>query len=319
MSFGAPLVLLGLLVLLPLAGWRLRTQRCAARAAAAFVSAPLRPSVAPRLPGLRRLIPPALVALALTLFILAAARPRIPVTVPVRAASVMLVNDVSDSMVATDVRPSRLDAAQRAAIAFTRHAVDTIGVGSVKFSRRPTLLQSPSTDHRLARQAIATLTPGGGGTAIGEAIETALGAIAAAPKIDGHRPPGAIVLLSDGSSNVGVSPLLAAAAARKAHVRIDTIAIGTASGTIEGVEHGRRTTIPVPVSPTQLRAIATASGGTFFAAPSQARAGAIYAHLARELGHRRDLRGLIGWGIAAGLLALLLGVGLSLFWFGTLA
>jgi Ca-activated chloride channel family protein len=275
--------------------------------------------VAPERPGVRRVIPPLLLALALAALIVAAARPQVRVTRPVKGATVMLTNDVSNSMTSTDVKPTRLGAAQKAAISFTNTVVGTIAVGSIEFARRPTLLQSPSTDHSLARQAIASLKPGGGGTAIGEAIETGLTSIKNAPKVAGKRPPGAIVLLSDGTSNVGVSPITAAAAAKQQKVKIYTIAIGTSHGTQKETKDGKSVSTPVPVNPTELRQIAKTSGGTFYAAPNRATARTIYTNLATQLGHRKVEQGLIAEVAGAGLVLLVLGGGLSLRWFGALA
>jgi Ca-activated chloride channel family protein len=319
-SFAAPLVLLGLLVLLALAVWYLIEARRRARAGAAFVSAPLTASVAPNRPGLRRLIPLALMALALAALIVAAARPQIRVTKPVKGATVMLANDISNSMGSTDVKPTRFAAAQKAALDFTQQAIPTIAVGSIEFARKPILLQSPSTEHELASQAISSLKLGGGGTAIGEAITTALTAIKNAPKVAGKTPPGAIVLLSDGTSNVGPSPVSVAATAKKRGVRIYTIAIGTAAGTYqEKQKDGTTLTTHAPVNPTELEQIAKTSGGTFFSAPDQASAKAIYAKLATQLGHHRVNQGLITEFAAGGLLLLVLGGGLSLRWFGAFA
>jgi Ca-activated chloride channel family protein len=315
-TFAHPLVLLGLLAVPALAALYAREQRHRALARQGFVSEPLTGSVAPRRPGWRRHLPVALLGLAGAALIGALAEPYHRVSVPVRSATVMLTNDVSASMQATDVRPSRLQAAQRAAERFAEEAPRTVGVGQIEFARHPTLLQSPSTDHALAVQAIAGLRPGGGGTAIGEAIDTALAAISTAAKVDGRRPPGAVILLSDGTSNVGVSPLQAAAQAKARHVPIYTIAIGTASGTIRG-RHGQR--IAVPVSPRELAAIAADSGGRAFTATSSAAASAIYAHLARTLGHTHVRRTLIASLAGAALGLLLIGGALSLLWFGGLA
>jgi Ca-activated chloride channel family protein len=318
-SFAAPLVLLGLLVLLALAVWYIVEQRRRARRDAAFVTAPLRDSVAPHRPGIRRVIPPLIMALALAALIVAAAKPQIRVNKPVKGATVMLANDVSNSMTSTDVNPTRLAAAQKAAITFTEDAVGTIGVGSIEFARKPTLLQSPSTDHLLARQAVEGLKVGGGGTAIGEAIQTALTAIKGAPKVANKTPPGAIVLLSDGTSNVGPSPVTLAATAKKQGVKIYTIAIGTSAGTYqEKLKDGKSQTTHAPVNPTELQQIAKTSGGTFYSAPDQASASAIYTKLATQLGNHKVNQGLITEVAAAGGLLLLIGGGLSLRWFGSI-
>jgi Ca-activated chloride channel family protein len=318
-SFATPPVLLGWLALPALAVWYVAAQRHRVQAGAAFVTDALTASVAPLRPGPRRHIPMLLMALALALLIAAAAKPQVRVTQTVTGAVVMLANDVSNSMTSTDVSPSRLGAAERAAISFTEKVPSSIAIGSIEFARRPTLLQSPSTDHSLARTAIRKLTPGGGGTAIGVTIETALAAIKSAPKIAGKKAPGAIVLLSDGTSNVGVSPSAAAQQAKKQKVKIYTIAIGTTHGTEKDTFKGKTTDIPVPVNPSELKQIAQASGGSFYAAPDQTTAQAIYARLAQKLGHVKVQKSLIVEFAGAGLLLLLVGGGLSLRWFGALA
>jgi Ca-activated chloride channel family protein len=318
-SFATPLVLLGLLVLPALAGAYAREQQRRRRALVAFVTPPLVASVAPARSGWRRHVPYALLALAVALLLVAAAKPQRSVLVPIRGATVMLANDVSDSMTATDVSPSRLRAASRAARRFLHALPAGVQVGSVTFARRPTLLQSPTSDHRLTAAVIAQLKPGGGGTAIGEAILTALQAIRTAPKIDGRRPPGAIVLISDGTSNVGISPLVAARRARSEHVQIDTVAIGTAHGMMLGRRDGRTAELPVPVSAGELAQIAATSGGRAYRALTSADANAIYSALARKLGHRRAERPLTAVIAGAGLALLALSGGVSLGWFGRIA
>ena len=316
MSVVHPLVLLGLLALPALAALYARRQRARAVLRRGFVTRALTASVAPREPGWRRHLPVALLALAAAALIIALAEPEHRVRVPVKSATIMLTNDISASMQSADVKPSRLQAAQLAARRFVSAAPRSVRVGQIEFARRPTLLQSPTGDHALVAQAIAQLKPGGGGTAIGEAIETALSSISSVPKVDGKHPPGAIVLLSDGTSNVGVSPLQAAIQAKRQHVPIYTVAVGTPSGTISG-RHGAR--IAVPVSPQQLAAIAGDSGGKAYTASDAAHATAIYTHLARTLGHTHVKRTLIAGlaGLALGLL--LIGSTLSLLWFARLA
>lgn len=316
MSFAHPLVLLGLLALPALAVMYAREERTRAAARRAFVTAAMIPSVTPRRPGWRRHLPVALFGLAGAALIAVLAQPEHRALVPVKSATVMLTNDISDSMQATDVKPSRLQAAQQAARQFVGAAPRSVRVGQIEFARRPTLLQSPTTQHSLTEQAINQLKPGGGGTAIGEAIQAGLEAISTAPKVDGRRAPGAIVLLSDGTSNVGVSPLEVAARAKSERVPIYTIAIGTAAGTIRG-RHGVR--IPVPVSPRQLRSIAASSGGRAFRAADSASASAIYTHLARTLGHTHVKKSLIAGLVGAALGLLLIGSALSLLWFARLA
>jgi len=317
-SFAAPLVLLALLVLPLLGAWYLVEQDRRGRAALAFATKPLTPSVAPHRPGWRRHVPYALFALTLAALIVAAARPRHSVTVPVKGATVVFANDVSDSMQATDVKPSRLRAAKRAALSFVNVVSPSIALGSIEFARTPVLLQPPTTDHRLTREAIAQIKAGGGGTAMGEAVETALSAIAEAPKVDGKRPPGAVILISDGASNVGVSPVAVARAARQRHVKIYTISIGTPSGRISIKRGSHYVASAVPVDPTELRAIAATSGGQAFRAADSAAVQTIYSHLAKRLGQRRVSRGLVAVFAGAGLALLCAGLAVSLLWFGRL-
>ena len=166
-------------------------------------------------------------AIAIALLIAAAAKPQRTVAVPVNSAAIMLLNDVSSSMSATDVAPSRLGAAKKAASKFVSGVPGSVQVGLLEFARRPVLLQSPTTNHPLTQGAIAGLHPGGGGTAIGESLTTALHVLTTLPRKEGKRPPGAIVLLSDGSSNVGPGPVEAARQAKADHIPVYTISLGT--------------------------------------------------------------------------------------------
>jgi Ca-activated chloride channel family protein len=317
-SFSAPLVLVALVAVPVLVWWYLTQQRGRARAAEAFAVPVLRPSVAPRTPGWRRHAPMLVFAIAIAVLIVAAARPQRTVAVPVNGAAIMLVNDISNSMAATDVRPSRLGAAQQAAKRFVAGVPASDEVGLVEFARRPVLLQSPTTDHTLTQAAIAGLHPGGGGTAVGEAIDTALHVLTTLPRKAGKRPPSAIVLLSDGSSNVGPGPLAAARQAKADHIPIYTISLGTASGTIP-IKHGSQTVqTPVPVSAQELEQIAAGSGGHAYTAADSAKASAVYAHLAVQLGHKRVKRELTAGFAGGGLALLLAGSALSLLWFGRL-
>lgn len=314
MSFAWPVVLVALAAIPLLGLWYARRQRQRGAAMAAFLAPHMTPSALPHRPGWRRHVPMIVLALALAILILAAARPQRTVAVPVHGAAIMLANDVSSSMSATDVSPSRLRAAQRAAERFVAGVPGTVEVGQEQFARRPTVLQSPTTDHALIRAAIAQLRPGGGGTAIGDAIETAL-RLLTAERQNGKRLPGAIVLLSDGSSNVGVSPLAAARQAKTSHVPIYTLALGTSHGTIPIQRRGQTVTTPVPVSSQELAEVATLSGGRTFTAADSAHATAVYRHLAITLGHRHVKHELTAGVVGGGLIVLLAGAALSLWWF----
>ena len=318
MSFSSPLVLVALVAIPVLVTWYWGRQRRRSKAAEAFVTPALTLSVAPRPPGWRRHAPLLVFTIAIAVLIVAAARPQRTVAVPVDSAAIMLENDVSSSMTASDVRPSRLTAAKHAATRFVAGVPGTVLVGQIEFARRPILLQSPTTDHSLTQGAIAALRPGGGGTAIGEAITTALHVLTTLPAKGGKRPPGAIVLLSDGSSNVGPGPLTAARQAKADHIPVYTIALGTPHGTIP-IKRGTTTVnAPVPVSSQELAEIAAASGGRAYTAADSAHASAVYAHLATRLGHKKVKRELTAGFVGGGLVLLLVGSGLSLLWFGRL-
>jgi Ca-activated chloride channel homolog len=318
-SFSSPFVLLGLVAIPALMRSYVSQQRQHARAAEAFVAPALTLSVAPRRPGWRRHAPMLVFAIAIAALIVAAARPQRTVAVPVDSAAIMLANDISSSMTATDVRPSRLAAAQRAAERFVAGVPSSVLVGQMQFSRKPVVLQSPTTDHSLTQAAIAQLRPGGGGTAIGDTIVTALHVLATLPAKGAKRPPSAILILSDGSSNVGSSPLAAAHEAKAQHVPIYTIALGTPNGTIPIKRGSQMVTTPVPVSSQELGQIASSSGGRAYTAADSAHASAVYAHLATQLGHKKVKREITASFAGGGLVMLLLGSVLSLRWFGRLA
>lgn len=319
MSFTTPLVLLGLLAIPLLIRWYAGEQRRRTRAARELVAPALMASVAPRRPAWRRHAPMLVFALAIAALIIAAARPQRTVAVPVDSAAIMLANDVSASMNATDVKPYRLAAAKAAAERFLSRVPATIQVGSLQFATKPTVLQSPTTNHALTKAAVAGLGPATGHTAIGDALQSALHALTTLPKQGSRRPPGAIVLLSDGGSDLGSDPITAAHQAAADHIPVFTIALGTPHGTIP-VKRGSTTVkVPVPLSSQLLQQVAQVSGGRSFTAGDAASVSAVYAHLAAELGHKNVKREITASFAGGGLALLLLGSALSLAWFGRLA
>lgn len=317
MSFAAPLALLGLLAVPLLINLYVVQQRRRAIAARAFVSEPLMASVAPQRPRWRRHTPMAVFLVALAVLIVAAARPQRSSAVPVTDAAVMLANDVSSSMAATDVPPSRLIAAERAAAHFLSKVPTHVRVGLLEFNEKPIVLQSPTTDHTLASSELAQLRAGGH-TAIGDAINTAVRSLLSLRGQNGKRPPAAIVLLSDGTSTNGADPIAAAKQAAAEHIPVYTVALGTAHGTIP-VKHGTRTTIvPVPLDPSELAQIASSSGGRSFTVNDTSQLTTVYAHLAAQLGHKQVKHEITASFAGGGLVLLLIGSVLTLAWFGRL-
>ena len=318
MSFANPDLLLGLLAIPLIVRWYVGRQRRRAQAASAFVAPHLTESVVPRRPRWRRHVPMLAFVLALVVLIVAAARPQRSVAKPVTDGAVMLAEDISSSMQATDVAPSRLGAAQRAAQRFASEVPSAVQVGLVEFAYAPRVLQSPTSDHALSKAALARVPRTSGGTAVGEAILTAASELRSVPRIGGRLPPGAIVLISDGASNVGVSPLAVARQAAAWHIPVYTVSVGTPSGTIQIKRGSRTVTAPVPVSGAELAEVARLSGGRAFTAADAAGVSAVYDRLAVRLGNKRVKEQITTSFAGLGLALLLLGSALTLRWFGRL-
>jgi Ca-activated chloride channel homolog len=318
MSFASPLVLLALLAIPLLIKWYTGQQRRRARAAEAFVTPALTASVAPRRPRWRRHVPMLAFLVALAVLIVAAARPQRSVAVPVTNGAIMLANDVSSSMEAKDVAPTRLLAAEHAAKVFVSRVPSADQVGLLEFAKTPVVLQSPTTNHTVVQTALGQLHSSGG-TAMGDAILTALRELRSIPLVGGKHPPGAIVLISDGASNVGSDPLAAARQAAAQHVPIYTVALGTPNGTVTIKRGATSVTVYVPPSPEELAEVAKLSGGKAFTAADTAGLSAVYAHLAAQLGHKHVKHEITASFAGLGLALLLLGSAFSLRWFGRLA
>ena len=319
-TFAAPLMLVLLLaipVLVVLYGAHQRDRR---RAAAAFAAPVMTPSVAPNRPRWRMHAPMLAFLLALAILILAAARPQKTVAVPVERASIMLITDVSGSMQATDVRPTRLVAARTAAKRFVAKVPKTVNVGVMALSSKPRVLASPTRDRVAIDQALDQLTARGG-TGTGEAITAATNILKRQPGVNGKRPPSAIVLLSDGAATGSIDPVSAAQAARKLHIPVYTVALGTQEGTITvprpGGQGGTETR-RVPPDPQSLAEVAKASGGKTFTAADASKLSDVYKSLGSLLGTKNEKRQVTAGFAGGALVLLLLGAAMSLRWFGRL-
>jgi Ca-activated chloride channel homolog len=297
--------------------WYAGQQRRRAKASSAFAAPALGASVAPSRPGWRRHAPMLVFALALAVLVVAAARPQRVVAVPVNTASIILANDTSGSMAATDVAPSRLRAAQRAAGSFIASVPGSVRVGLVEFNSKVTVLQSPTTDRSLVRAALGQLRVTGG-TAIGDAIRTSLRLATSAKRPGVKQPPAAIVLLSDGSNDVGSDPLSAARQAASQHIPIYTVVLGTQGGTVTEKRASGTVTVPVPPDPQQLAQIASLSHGQAFTATNAKGLNTVYKRLGAQLGHKKVKHEITAGFAGGGLVLLLLGSVGSLAWFGRL-
>jgi Ca-activated chloride channel family protein len=321
-SFGAPLILIALVAVPVLALGYVALQRDQLRAASAFAAPAMAPSVAPRRPRWRRHVPLLAFLLAIAILVVAAAKPQRTVAVPVEHAQIMLLTDVSGSMLATDVKPNRLVAARRAASAFIDKVPKQVNVGVEAFNQVPQVLANPTTDRDALAQALGRLKSSGG-TATGEAIQTATRVLRQAPSQNGKKPPSAIVLLSDGASTKGVDPVAAAQAAAKLKIPVYTVTLGTAAGTItvprsEANPAAGTITKPVPPDEASLRQIAQASGGKSYSAESADDLSDVYKRLGSQLGTKKEPREITAGFAGAGLALMALGAALSLRWFGRL-
>jgi Ca-activated chloride channel family protein len=280
--------------------------------AARFTDLALLASVAPRRPPWwKRHLPAALLLLCLAALVLSLGRPARVERVPRERATVVLAIDVSNSMAAEDVEPTRLIAAEDGALAFVNQLPPRLNLGLVAFSGTASVLVSPTTDRPAVQNAIRTLELGPG-TATGDAVEASLTAIKSVPGGGPGQPPapGRIVLLSDGGRTRGELNSTAASAARQAGVPVSTIAYGTPDGTvtIQG------TTIPVPVDEPALRALAQQTDGAAYRAETSKQLRDVYKGLGSSIGydkHQQEVgRWFVGLALALGLVA----AGLSVLW-----
>ena len=275
-----------------------------------FTNVALLDVVAPERSSVRRHLPAGLWLVALALLVVGFARPARTVREPEERATVVLALDVSNSMEATDVDPSRIDVAKSAALDFVDGLPDAVDIGLVLFSG--TITSTPVTEDRATVRSTIETAELDIYTAIGEAIFEALDLVEAAPPAeDGSPPPARIVVLSDGETTTGRSDAMAADAAAAAGVPVDTIAFGTPDGVVEDEVGG---VIEVPVRPEPLRDIAATSGGEFAEADSLGSLDSVYDTISTVVGYDEVEREIGGWFTGAGLLLLVAAGVLSLLW-----
>jgi len=316
LTFDRPYVLIALLAVpAVLLLWRANERR-RTDGAAAFATPSLLPNLVPASPGWRRSLPLGLFLAALAALVIGIARPHAKVSVPRNEATVILAIDVSRSMTATDVQPSRLAAAQNAADSFLTRIPDKYSVGVVGFGTRAFVALPPTTDRALARDALASLRPSEG-TAIGDAIMLATRLGREQRASDGFVPPTSVLIISDGARDGGrTAPEVAAKHAAAVHIPVSTVLVGTESGVVQTKLVGGYTEdVQVPPSPTTLQQIAHLSGGEFFRARTTAALTSVYKTLATRVGHKTERRQLSDLFAGGAILLLLAGGGLSSLWF----
>jgi Ca-activated chloride channel homolog len=289
-----------------------------ARYAVRFTNLEVLESVLDRRTRWRTPIPPALFLLALAAIAFALARPTVTRAVPDERATIVLVIDTSGSMLAKDVRPTRLAAAQIAVRSFLGKVPDRVRVALVSFSSVPQVVAPATHDHNLVRASLDFLYPGGG-TAIGDAIERAIEVARTGVGVSGdiklERIPAAIVLLSDGAQRSGtLTPLRGAQLAREARIPIYTVALGTPEGVIVFDRGGFQRAVPVPPDPETLRQVAATSRGIAYETANPEELASIYRDLGSRLGRKKQPEE-VTFAVVAGAAALLLAsAGLSVLW-----
>jgi Ca-activated chloride channel homolog len=316
MSFQWPLALLGLALVPLLVGVYTVLERRRTAFAARFGSPGLLPNLVDRTPGLRRHLPLVVLLAALAAMVVGVARPHANVSVRREDATVILAVDVSRSMKATDVQPTRLGAARVAAAAFLRKVPEKFRVAVVSFASRAVAASAPTDDRAVTEAALAALRPGEG-TALGDAVllSTRLGQRQRSS--DGKVPPTAVLMISDGAQMGGSTSVRAAVQrARSLRVPVYTVLVGTPNGVVqETLTGGFLQLIRVPPRPDTLQEVAQATGGKFFTAANDVRLREVYEQLGSRLGHRRQSREITDF-FAGGAAALLLAGGaLSALWF----
>jgi Ca-activated chloride channel homolog len=253
----------------------------------------------------------------LTVLSLGVARPAAAVKVPRERATVMMAIDVSLSMEATDVLPSRIQAAKVAAKKFSGLLPARINLGLVSFARGASVIVPPTVDRTSVNRGVDSLRLDNY-TAIGEGIFISLDAIkqfAQATTAKGETaPPARVVLLSDGSNTTGRSVDSAIAAARSAHVQVSTIAFGTPTGTV--TYDGQ--TLPVPADDHTLSLIAEQTGGSFHTAESVQELESVYKNIGSQIGYTTQHKDISWRFLTTGLLVLLAAAGASMLWSGRL-
>ena len=290
----------------------------------------------------RRHVPPAILLLAATTLLLAAARPAAVISLPSQQETIVLAMDVSGSMRAADVKPNRLVAAQEAAKAFVKELPRSVRIGVVSFAGTAAVVQPPTLSREDVNASIDRFQLQRG-TAIGSGIVLSLATLFPDAGIDlaqitGQRamPPGpnekpkptftpvspgsyssaAVILLTDGQRTTGPDPLEAAKMAADRGIRVYTVGVGTKDGETIGFEGW---SMRVRLDEDTLKTIASLTHADYFYAGTAEDLKAVYEGLSTRLVVEKKETEISALFAACGALLLMLGAGLSVWWFGRAA
>lgn len=334
MSFIWPTMLL-LLILVPLfVLLYLGLQQRRRRMVAMYSNFGLVQGAGKRVTGMRRHVPAALFLIALTILIVALARPQTVVSLPRLEGTVILAFDVSGSMAADDLKPTRMEAAKTAARAFVEQQPDTVQIGVVSFSEGGFSTQAPTNDQTAILSAINRLSIQRG-TSLGRGIESALNTIAVGngeppltlstreqtttptpePVAAGSDPSTVIVLLTDGENTQAPDPLESAQMAADRGIRIHTIGIGSTEGAILKLDGF---TVRSRLDEVTLQQIADLTEGTYSNATNEEDLEAIYDKIEPEFVVKPQKTEVTAVFAGAAILVMMIGGMLSLLWLGRL-
>lgn len=324
LSFKSPSLLVFLLIVPVAVGAYVWFERRREREAARWSSPALLPNMLVGSPGRRRRIPAILFGIALVLLLLGFARPQAKFSQAKNGATVVLMIDVSGSMGADDIKPTRLLAADAAIAEFVKKLPSQYRAALITFASDIAVKVPPTYDRNLLIRGLPT-KPQLEGTGIGDALAEA---VAVAEKAVGPSKPGAphppatILLVSDGGQNAGkVTPMAAAAQARKAAIPVSTVSVGTPGGRVhQTIPYGAGgKTVPlvqqVPVEPKTLVTIAKLSGGTYYAAHTASSLANVYKSLGSRLVYEDQIREITVGVTLAAFVLILVAAGLSAYWF----
>jgi Ca-activated chloride channel family protein len=311
MSFQSPWLLLGLLAIPLLVGFYVTSQQRRRAYAVRFTNLTLLNQVMGKGPGFRRHLPAILFIVGVAGLLFSMARPQATIRIPKGQTSVMLAVDVSGSMAATDVQPTRIQAAISAGRTLIDKLPSNAHVGLVIFNSQAEVVAPLTTDKGSVKGALGTLVPGGG-TAIGSAIQVAVAQLANIADPNGPKSQNyaMVVLLTDGSSNTGIDPVSATAEAAQAKIPVQTVGIGQRNQTT--MVQGR---VVDGVDEQVLQQISTATGGHYYYAADEGQLSKIYGDLGSRIGWVTTKLDLTVPVLAFGTIILVAGGMFSLRWF----
>jgi len=326
--------LLYLLLIVPLLLWLyFRSQRQRRELAARYGSMGMVSDSTKKSAGVRRHIPSLIFLVAITILIMSIARPQAEVSLPKLEGTVILTFDVSGSMAADDLKPTRMEAAKAAATEFVNKQPSNILIGVVAFSDGGISIQAPTNDKTQTLETIYRLVPRRG-TSLGNGILVSLNTIVVSEgdppflnstnpsspstptpgtAIQGWYPSAVIVLLSDGENNQNPDPSAAADLAADLGVRIYTIGIGSTEGATLEVEGF---TVFSQLNEGLLQSVSENTGGQYYKAANEAELARIYRDLEPKLSIKTENIEVTSLFAGAGILLFLVAGALSLLWFG---